>query len=188
MFSDAPSSEALEEAHVVLEEDAQILDAVAQHRDAVGPHAEGKPLVALRIKAAVAQHDWMNHARAQDRQPAGAPARGTTGAATDQAADVKRNRRLGEWVVARPEASRCGRPEHRSRKLVEETAQVSEGPALVDHQPLDLEELEAMAGIDRLITKAAARKKPADGWLRRGHDANLAGGRVRPQHVPVVGA
>src|SRR3954447_6227025 len=139
MSSEAPWLEALQEAHVVLEEDAQVLDAVAEHRDPVRAHAEGEPLVALRIEAAVAQHDRVDHARAKDRQPTRPLARGTAGAATDQAADVERDRWLGERVVTRTEARGSGRAEHRSREFVEQTAQMGEGRALVDHQPFDLE-------------------------------------------------
>ena len=47
---------------------------VAQHRDAVDAHAEREALVALGVDAAVAQHDRVDHARAEDRHPAGAPA------------------------------------------------------------------------------------------------------------------
>ena len=85
---------------------ADVADAVAQHRDAVGAHAEGEALVALGIDAAVAQHDRMDHARAEDRHPAGPAAGRAADAAADEALDVERNRRLGERVVAGPEAGR----------------------------------------------------------------------------------
>src|SRR3954447_209428 len=157
MLSDAPWLEALQEAHVVLEEDAQILDAVAQHRDPVRAHPEREALVPLRIEAAVAQHDRMNHSGTEDGEPAGPPARGAAAAAADQAADVERHGRLREWVVAGPETRSGSRPEHRPGELVEQTAQMGEGRAFIDHQTLDLEELEAVARVDRLVTEAAAR-------------------------------
>ena len=45
--------------------------------------------------------------------------------------------------------------------------------ALVDHQALDLEELEAVAGIDRLIAIAATRRQDADRWAGVAHGADL---------------
>ena len=70
---------------------------------------------------------------------------------------------------------------------VEQPAQVGHAGALVDHEPLDLEELEAVAGIDGLVAVAAARRQDADGRAGLAHGPDLAGRGVRAQEqVPAV--
>ena len=53
--------------------------------------------------------------------------------------------------------------------------------ALVDHEPFDLEELEAVARVDGLVAVAAPGREDADGWLDVAHGADLARRRVRAQ-------
>ena len=106
------------------------------------------------------------------------PQAGQPLAAADEALDVEGHGRLGERVVAGPEAGRARRPEHGVGELVEQAAQVGQRGALVDHQALDLEELEAVAGVDRLVAEAAAGHQGADGRRRGAHDPDLAPGEV----------
>src|SRR3954447_11781875 len=115
----AHSSELLEETEVVLEEQPDIGDAVLEHLDPLGTHAEGESLVALRIEPPVAENDGVDHPCPEDRHPARSPARRATGSSTDQALHVERDRRLGERVVARPEARSLVRAVHRLGELVE---------------------------------------------------------------------
>ena len=65
-------------------------------------------------------------------------------------------------------------PEHLVGERVEEAAQVRHARPLVDHQPLDLEELEAVARVDGLVAVAAPGREDADGWARVAHRADLA--------------
>ena len=62
---------------------------VAEVRDPLDAHAEGEALVPLRVDAAVAEHDRVDHAGAEDRHPAGARARGALRAVADDAQDVE---------------------------------------------------------------------------------------------------
>src|SRR6266550_8431838 len=103
------SSELAQEAQVVLEEEAQVVDPVPEHRDALRAHPEGEALVALRIEAAVAQHDRVDHARAEDRHPAAPAAGRAADAAAHQALDVEGDGRLGERVVAGAESGPLAR-------------------------------------------------------------------------------
>src|SRR5688572_10613079 len=64
------SSELLEEAQVVLEERPQVVDAVAKHREPLDAHAERVAAPGRRVDAGVAQHVRMDHAAAQDLEPA----------------------------------------------------------------------------------------------------------------------
>jgi hypothetical protein len=125
----------------------------------------------------------VDHAGAQDRHPARLRAGRAADAAADDALDVEGDRRLGERVVAGPEA-RLARPEQRVGELVEQALEVRHRGALVDHQAFDLEELEAVAGVDRLVAEAAARQQRPDRRLGGLHHPDLAGARVGPQQVP----
>ena len=116
------------------------------------------------------------------------PHAGQPDSAADETLDVERDRRLGERVVAGSEAGLRVCPEHRMGELVEQAVQVGHRRALVDHQPLDLEELEAVAGVDRLVAEAATGQDGADRRARLAHDPDLAGRGVRAQHPAAVGA
>ncbi len=147
---------------VVLHVQAQVGDAVAQVGHPLDAHPEREPLVALRVQAAVLEHDRVDHARAEDRHPAGPRAGRAADAAADEAFDVEGHRRLGERVVAGSEPGPLVRAVERPGELVEQSAQVAHRRALVDHQALDLEELRGVAGVDRLVAIAAAREEGAD--------------------------
>src|SRR5262249_19461980 len=69
----ALSSELLQEPQVVVEEQAQVRDAVLEHRDALDAHAEREALHLVRVVAVlahVAKHVRVDHARAEDLDPA----------------------------------------------------------------------------------------------------------------------
>jgi len=68
-------------------------------------------------------------------------------------------------------------------ELVQQALEVRHGSALVDHQAFDLEELEAMAGVDGLIAEASTREQGPDRRLRRLHYPNLAGTGVGPEQM-----
>src|SRR3954471_9076428 len=156
-----PSSELLEETQVVLEEQPQVRDAVLEHLDPLRTHAEGEALVPLGIEPAVLEDDGVDHPGTEDGHPA-APATGrAAGAPAHQTLDVERDGRFGERVVARAEARPLVGAIHRLGELVEEPLEVAHRGPLVDHYPLDLEELRRMRGIDRLVPIAAPGQEHA---------------------------
>src|SRR5438132_8863421 len=59
-----------EEAEIVVVEEPEVGEAVAQERQPIGAHAEGEAAHRLGIVAASAQHVRMDHAGAQDLEPA----------------------------------------------------------------------------------------------------------------------
>ena len=148
-----------------------------------GPIPNAKPWYSLGIEAAVLEHDRVDHPGTEDRHPAGPSAGRAAGAATDQALDVERDGRLGERVVAGPEAGLLVRAVHRLGELVEEALEVAHRGPLVDHQALDLEELRAVRGVDRLVAEAATGEQRADRRLGGLHHPDLAGRRMGPQQV-----
>src|SRR5205085_2516663 len=69
------SAELLQEPDVVVEEHAQVGDAVLQHRDALDAHPERPALDLLGVVAVLAdvrEHVRVDHAGAEDLDPAGA--------------------------------------------------------------------------------------------------------------------
>src|SRR6266545_517383 len=118
--------------------------------DPLDAHPERESLETLRIEAAMPKDHRMDHSGTQDRHPSGPLAGRAADAAADKASDVERDRRLGERVVARPEAGPLAGPEHGLGELVEEALEIAQRRALVDHQALDLEELEVPDGGDVL--------------------------------------
>ena len=112
------------------------------------------------------------------REQAGQP-----DAAADQALHVEGHRRLRERVVAGSEPGPLVRAVHRLGELVEEAPEVAHRGPLVDHQPLDLEELRGVAGVDRLVAVAAARQEGPDRRRLLVHHPDLARRGMRPQQV-----
>ena len=77
-----------------------VLDAVPEHGHALGAHAEGKAGELERIVTSVAQHSRMDHAAAEDLQPAGALADGASLPGAQEALDVHLGGGFGEGKVA----------------------------------------------------------------------------------------
>src|SRR5918996_1172246 len=104
----------------------------------------------------------MHHPGAEDRHPAGSLARRAALPAADEAADVERDARLGERVVAGAEAGACLSTVERAGHLLEHALQVGEARSAVDHQSLDLEELEAMGRLDLVadLVRQPAERRP----------------------------
>src|SRR5439155_2154810 len=91
-----------EEAEIVVVEEPEVGEAVAQERQPIGAHAEGEAAHHLGIVAAGAQHVRMDHAGAQDLEPAAAAADAAArvgraaGGGARRAGDVDLGARLGE--------------------------------------------------------------------------------------------
>ena len=85
-------ADALEEADVVGEEVADVVDAVFEHGDALGAHAEGETAEDGGVVAAVLEDDGMDHAGAEDFEPAGVLADAATFGLTEDAAGVDSRR------------------------------------------------------------------------------------------------
>ena len=95
--------EFVEESVVVLAEEAQVLDLVFEVGDTLDTHAEGKAGIFFRVDAAGVGHGRVDHAAAEDFDPAGAFAERAALAATKVTADIHFGRGLGEGEVARAE-------------------------------------------------------------------------------------
>src|SRR5690606_29810712 len=63
-------SELREKPRIVLEQHANVGDSVPEHGDPLHPEAEREARVALRIDPAVLEHARVDHAAAEDLEPA----------------------------------------------------------------------------------------------------------------------
>ena len=158
---------------------------MAKHRDPLHAHPEGEALVALGVDAAMLEHHRVDHAGAEDRHPAGPSAGRTAWPAADEAADVERDRRLGERVVAGSEPRCRLLAEHGVGEFHQLALQVGEARPLVHHEALDLEELRGVRGVRRLVAEASAGEERPDRRPLGVHDPDLARRRVRSQQPPV---
>lgn len=138
-------SELREETGVVLEEQTDVGDAVAEHRHPLDAQTKSEPRVALRVDAAVPEDLGVNHAAAEDLDPAGvladpATRADTCVADTEDAAHVDLRAGLDEGEIARAEThGRAGAIEPLGEGG-EHALELGEAHALVDQKALDLVE------------------------------------------------
>src|SRR5215470_5175703 len=106
----------------------------------------------------------MDHARAQDLEPAGLAADAAAGAGAREAPDVDLSRGLRERKERRAEADRGARAEHLAREELERTLEIAHGDVGVHRQAFHLVEHRGM----RVVRVAAVRLAWADdaNWRR----------------------
>ena len=108
MRSSRPTGAGLElvqESNVVLIEQTDIVDLEAAHNHTLQTDAEGVAGVFIRVDAAHLKHLGVNHAAAEDLDPALALAERATVAVAAVALDIHLRRRLGERPCPRRTAS-----------------------------------------------------------------------------------
>src|SRR5919206_2791218 len=88
VFVPRSSRELFEKAQVVFEEEADVVDAVLEHRDALDAHAEGPAGHLFGIVADVAQDLRVDHAGAENLEPARLLAYATALARAEEAQHV----------------------------------------------------------------------------------------------------
>src|ERR1017187_4230623 len=93
-----------QEPHVVLEIKLQIVDVVFELRQALDAQAEGKTREPFRVVVHEAIDGRVDHARAEELNPARLLADVASLAAAEHARRVHLDRRLGEREIARPQA------------------------------------------------------------------------------------
>lgn len=93
------SLELAQEADIILREETQVLHLVLEVGDSLDTHSERVAGIYLRIYAAGLEHIRVNHAAAENLDPACSLAECASLAAADVAADVHLGRRLREGEV-----------------------------------------------------------------------------------------
>src|SRR5690242_1691620 len=186
--SSCGSRELLQEAHVVLEKDLEVIDAVLQHGEAVDAHAEGEAADLLRVVIDKAVDGRIDHAGAEELDPArafafraNASARGIAAAAAENAGDVEFHGWLGEREIAWAKARFYARSEELLHEIFDGASEIAEGDVRVHSEAFDLMEHEGMRGVGIIAAVDLAWDDDAHGRLLLLHGANLHGRGVGAQ-------
>src|ERR1700688_3048131 len=154
MWRGSRSWELFQEADVVLEEDLDVVDLIFQHGEAVDTHAEGEAADFFGVVVDEAVDGGVDHAGAEEFDPAGAFAFGAdtaTGAcaatAAEDAGDVEFDARLREWKIAGAEAGFYAGAEELFYEIFDGAGEVAEGDVCIDGQAFDLMEDERVRGV-----------------------------------------
>ena len=167
------------------EQDALVLlQAANGTHDALDAETERKAGVLFGIDAAAGEDVRMNHARAEDLDPALALAEAASLAAAGEAGYIDLSRRLGEREVVRTEADLRVRTEHPACEHRKSSLKIAHRNAAIDHKALDLVEERRMRCINRVGAVHTSGGEDADRRALLLHYMNLNGGGLRAkQHV-----
>src|SRR5579885_1401552 len=117
--------ELAQETQIVSREEADLADAVLEHGDTLHAHAEGEAAIAFGIVADLAQQLGMDHAGAENFQPAGMFAEAEALAIAENAANIDLGAWLCEWEVAAAEAQVAAFAEHLTREPLKAPFKIS---------------------------------------------------------------
>src|SRR3984885_2085577 len=135
--------ELLEKSHVPGVELAYISDTVLHHGNPLDTHAEGEATDFFRVIGGLVagcegEDRGIDHAAAQQLNPAGLLALTAASAATEDAADLHVGRGLGKGKERREKASFDAGSEKRLHGVVERAFEIGEGDVRIDTEPLAL--------------------------------------------------
>ena len=190
--------ELFEEAGIAVVEEADVGDAVFHHGDAVDAHAEGEAADAAGVVDGVAAEGeavlvdgvedvGIDHAAAQEFDPAGVFALAAALATAEGAADLDVGGGLGEGEEAGKEAGFDGRAEEGLHGVVKGAFKVGEGDAGADAEAFDLVEDGGVSGVGGVVAVDFAGDDDAEGWVVGEHGADLDGGGVGAHEEAVAG-
>ncbi len=169
-------------AQVAFKEGPQVGDAVFQHGDPVDAHAKGKALPLAGVDPRRSQNLGVDHAAAQNLQPAVALAH-LQHAPRPGTADIDLGRGFGKRKVAGAEPQfHLVDLEIGAAEFLQHPFQVGHADIAVNRQPLDLME-HRRVGLVHVHPVNAARRDDADGRALRLHGADLHGAGVGAQHM-----
>src|ERR1700747_293220 len=176
----AHSRKLLQKAHVVLEKRLNVVNAVLEHRQPIHAHSESETTHFFRVVIHEAVHGWINHARAEKLNPAGAfafpagrTARASAAAATENARDIKFHRRLGKREIARPKTRLHTRAKILFNEIFDGAGEIAKSDVGIDRQSFNLVKHERMRGVRVITAINLAGDNHAHRWLALFHGANL---------------
>ncbi len=193
------SGELFEEAHVSGVELADVGDAVQHHGDTLDAHAEGEAGDLFRVVGIVGgvelaallgdggEDRGIDHAAAEQLDPAGVLALAAACASAEDAADLHVGRGLGEGEEAGEEARLDGRAEERLHGVIERALEIGEGDVGVDAEAFDLMEDGRVRGVGGVVAMDLAGDDDADRRSLRDHGADLHGRGVGAHQQAVAG-
>src|SRR5580692_8146015 len=183
------SCELPQETHIALVEQLNLFDFVLQNCDALHAHTEGEAGDLRRVVAAVF-HELkdirIDHAAAQQFDPAAVLALPAAFAAAEDAAHLHVGAGLGEREERRIEARLHRRAEQRLHGVIEGTLQIAEGNVLVDRQPFHLMEDWRVRRIQWIVAVYLAWDDDAHWRLLLLHGADLHRRGVRAQQQTIT--
>ena len=172
----------MQESNVVLIEQTDIVDLEAAHNHTLQTDAEGVAGVFIRVDAAHLKHLGVNHAAAEDLDPALALAERAAFTVAAVALDIHLRRRLGEREVMRTETNNRVLAVQLLCEQLENALQVAHADALIDNQTLDLMEQRRVGCVNGVRTVNTARRNNADRRLALFHRADLHRRGLRAEH------
>src|SRR6185436_11180580 len=126
--------ELAEEADIVLKKDLDVVDLVFEHGQAIDAHAEGEAADFFGVVVNEAVDGGIDHASAEELDPARAFALGAStaagacaGAAAEDAGDVEFDARLGEREIAGAEAGFYSGAEELFDEILDGASEIAEG-------------------------------------------------------------
>src|SRR5882762_4435696 len=171
-----------QEAYIVLEKDLDVIDAVLEHGQAIHAHAEGEAADLFCIVIHEAVNGGVDHARAEEFDPAGALALAAGCAGGSRAAASAKNtghvefhRRFRERKIAGAETRFHALAEELLHEIFDGAGEIAEGDVRVDSQSFDLVEYEGVGSVGIVATVDLAGHDDANGRLALLHGANLHG-------------
>lgn len=114
------------------------MDAVLEHGDALDAHAKREAGPFFRIVVDAREHRRVDHARAQNFQPAGLRTHPASFAATHDALNVHFRARAGERKKTGPEPHGRAFSKNLLHENIHDAFEVAEGNVAVDHEAFDL--------------------------------------------------
>ena len=105
------ASELFQETDIVLIQQTHVINLILKQRNTLKANAKSKSGIPVRVNAAHLQHMGMDHAAAQDLNPAGASAETSALSAAFKARYVHLGTRLREWEMMGAELNLCLRSE-----------------------------------------------------------------------------
>jgi hypothetical protein len=160
-------NELTQEPHISGVKLSDFADAVLHHGYALDTHAEGKSrdlfgIVGRLFLCGEGENRGIDHAAAQQFDPAGILALSAAFAATKDTADLDVGARFGEGKEGREEARFYGGPEQRLHGVVESTLQIAEGDVGADAEAFDLAEDGRVGCVQGIVAMQFAGDHDAD--------------------------
>ena len=177
----------LQEAHVAVEELLDVIDVVGHHGQPLDAHAEGEAAELFRVVADEAEDVGIDHARAEQFDPAALLAGTAALASAERAGDGDLDAGFGEGEKRRAEAGFDRRAEQRLHGVVERSLQVAEGDVGIDAEAFELMKDGRVRRVRRIVAVHLAgaddahRRRNASPWCgsaRARCGCAAAGGRA----------
>src|ERR1700722_3359680 len=175
------SCELAQEAYIVLKIELQIIDVVFELRQALNAQAESEAGITIRVVVYETVHGGIDHASAEQFDPARLLAHVAALAAAEHARRVHFHGRVGERKIAGSQARFYFRPEEFAHEIFDRALEIAKGDVRVDGQAFDLVKHETVRRVGIIASIHFSGHDDAYGRLLLFHRAHLHGRSVRAQ-------